>query len=63
MANKDLLPRYTMRISPALLKKLHYVSRYDGRTVNKELEFLIRRYINEFESQHGKIDFQSADEE
>lgn len=53
---KDNLPRYTLRVSQALLDKLAYISEYEGRTKNKELEQLIKKRISEFEKQHGEID-------
>ncbi len=52
---KDNLPRYTMRIDPELLKKLHSLAKYNGRSVNKELEQLVKRSVNEFESIHGEL--------
>ncbi len=53
---KDNLPRYTLRVSALLLKKLEYVAEFHGRTKNKEIEMLIRRHIAEFEREHGLID-------
>lgn len=52
---KDTLARYTFRVSPQLLEKLHYVAEADGRSVNKELEWLVRQHIHAFERQHGEI--------
>ena len=54
---KDNLPRYTMRINRIMLDKLAYISEYEVRTINKQLEFLVRRCIYEFESMHGEINF------
>jgi hypothetical protein len=45
-----------MRINKELLDKLHYVAEYEGRTVNKELEQLIKKRIEVFEQEHGKIE-------
>ncbi|MBQ2829992.1 MAG: hypothetical protein IJF15_03100 [Oscillospiraceae bacterium] len=53
---KDNLPRYTLRVSALLLKKLEFVAEYHGRTKNKEIEMLIRQHIAEFERVHGPID-------
>lgn len=53
---KDSLPRYTLRISKILLKKLGYIASYEGRTKNKELEQLIKKHIIAFEEKYGKID-------
>ncbi len=52
---KSDLPRYTLRVSQALLDKLGYIARYEGRTKNKELEQIIKRRIEEFEAAHGPI--------
>jgi len=52
---KDILSRYTLRVSPVLLKKLGYIADYEGRTKNKELEQLIKRRIEEFEQNHGAV--------
>ncbi len=58
---KDNLPRYTLRVSQMLLDKLAYIAEYEGRTKNKELEQLIKKRVAEFESEHGKIEFQNED--
>ena len=35
--------------------KLHYVARYDGRSANGEVLYLLRKYIAEFEAKNGEI--------
>ena len=52
---KDNLPRYTMRIERPLLDRLQYITKYEGRTANKQLEQLVKKCIAEFESEHGEI--------
>lgn len=52
---KDNLPRYTLRINQEYLTKLEYIAEYNGRTKNKEIEWLIRQHIEAFEAEHGKI--------
>ena len=53
---KDLLPRYTLRISRILLDKIAYIAEYEGRTKNREIEQLIKKRIEEFEKKHGEIE-------
>ena len=53
---KDNLPRYTLRIPQILLDKLAFIAEYEGRTKNREIEWLIRQRIAEFEKEHGKIE-------
>lgn len=59
---KDNLPRYTLRINQILLDKLEYVAEYNGRSKNREIEMLIRRHIQEFETENGKIELEGASE-
>lgn len=55
MPQQDKLPRYTLRIDAKLLEKLHFVAAYNDRSVNKELERLVRKHVEAFEKQHGLI--------
>ncbi len=45
-----------LHIDPELHYKLQYVARYDGRSISGEVLYLLRRYILEFEKEHGKIE-------
>ena len=53
---KDNLPRYTLRINRITLDKLEYIAEFNGRSKNREIEWLIRRHIADFEKEHGRID-------
>ena len=55
---KDTLSRYSLRIKQLLLDKLGYIAEYEGRTKNKEIEYIIRKHIEEFENKHGKIELE-----
>ena len=44
-----------LRIDSELHYKLHYISRYEGRSANGQVIYLIRRAIDEFEKEHGEI--------
>lgn len=52
---KREFPRYTLRVSAELLFKVGYIAQFEGRTKNKEIEFVLKRHINDFERQHGEI--------
>ena len=45
-----------IEIDPELHYKLHYISKYYGRSANGEILYLIRQQIKEFEDNEGKID-------
>lgn len=51
----DSQPRYTLRVNRIVLNKLAYIAKYNGRTKNKEIEWLIRQHIQAFEAEHGTI--------
>ena len=48
-------PRVGLRIERNLLSKFRHVAEYNERTANKELEYLIKRYISSYEKEHGPI--------
>ena len=50
-----------IEIDPELHYKLHYISKYYGRSANGEILFLIRQAINEFEKVDGKIEIPETD--
>ena len=45
-----------LHIDSELHYKLHYISRYEGRSANGEVIYLIRQAIERFEKEHGPID-------
>ena len=45
-----------LRINPQLHYKLQYIAQYEGRSINGEVLYLIRREIERFEKEHGKIE-------
>ena len=49
------LPKFTFRTTEENLEKLRYIADDHFRTVNKELEMLVEKYISEYESANGPI--------
>lgn len=54
MRNKDN-KHLGLEIEPELHFKLHYLSKYEGRSANAEVLYLIRQAIKEFEKSEGQI--------
>ena len=44
-----------IRIDAVTHEKLHYIARYEGRSGNGQILYLIRRCIMDFEEKNGKI--------
>ncbi len=51
-----------IEIDPELHFKLHYISKYEGRSANGEILYLIRRAIQAFEQEHGMIELPEKSE-
>ena len=54
--NKDEIKSVSIRIPEKLLKELHYVAGYEGRSANSQVLYLIRQCVSEFKEKHGNIE-------
>lgn len=45
-----------IEIDKELHYKLHFISKYEGRSANGQILYLLRRCIADFEKENGKID-------
>lgn len=52
-----------IEIDPELHYKLHYISKYYGRSANGQILFLIRQAIKKFEKAEGVIEIPEKTEE
>lgn len=52
-----------MRIDKALMDKFKVVAANNGRSVNKEIEILIREAVHGYESRNGSIQLPSPETE
>jgi hypothetical protein len=52
----------SLRIEESLLRRFEYVAKYDDRSMNWLLLQLIRKSIEEFETEHGKIELPQESE-
>lgn len=47
-----------IEVEPALHYKLYYIAKYEGRSGNGQILYLIRQCIRDFENKHGEIPFE-----
>lgn len=52
-----------IEVDPELHYKIRYVAKYEGRSINGQVLFLLRQYIKEFEQREGEIIPKLKDEE
>lgn len=55
------VPKFTFRVDSETLEKLRYIADNNFRTVNKELEMLVRKHIAEYEQTNGSINLPEKD--
>lgn len=48
-----------LEINPELHYKLHYIAKYEGRSANGQILYLIRQCIKQFEEAEGEIKLES----
>jgi len=48
--------QYMLRIDEDLFNKFKYISNENSRSINKELEFVIKQYVAKYEKENGSID-------
>lgn len=52
---------FGLRIDDKLLKKFRYACEYEGRSANSQILYLIRRFIADYEKEHGTINFETEE--
>ncbi|MFI3164171.1 MAG: hypothetical protein R3Y65_07055 [Bacillota bacterium] len=50
-----------LRIDEETHQKLHYISKYEGRSCNGQILYLIRKCISEFEKVNGEIEKENGE--
>lgn len=50
-----------LRIDPQTHAKLFFIARYEGRTGNAQILYLIQNCIKAFEREHGAIELESRE--
>lgn len=46
---------YPLRIDKTTMEKFKVIAKNNGRSVNKEIEFVLKNVVNDYEQQHGII--------
>lgn len=47
---------YSLRIDNELMEKVKIISENEDRPISKQLERIIRQYVEKYEAEHGKIE-------
>ncbi|MBQ7099371.1 MAG: hypothetical protein IJO05_06610 [Oscillospiraceae bacterium] len=52
-----------IEVDPELHHKIRYIAKYEGRSINGQVLYLLRQYIKEFELREGEIQPDAKTEE
>lgn len=47
--------RFTMRIHPIIMAKLKVIAKQNGRSINKEIEQILKWVVDDYERTNGRI--------
>ena len=47
--------RFTMRIHPVIMEKMKYIAKNNGRSLNKEIEQILKWVVEDYEHKCGRI--------
>ncbi len=50
---------YPLRLDNALMAKLRIIAELEDRPLSKQIERIIKQFIDEYESAHGAIDIEN----
>lgn len=48
---------YPLRIDQMTMDKIKFIAKENGRSVNKEIEFQLKKTISDYEKENGPIQF------
>ena len=49
------MKRFSLRLEEWMLLQIHYIAEYGGRSINRQIVWLIQQNIQAFEKNHGLI--------
>lgn len=55
-------PMFTLRTEQQTIDKLKFIADNEGRSDNKQLEYILKQFITNYEAQHGAIPTQTDKE-
>ncbi len=48
--------RFSLRIHPVIMEKMKYIAKNNGRSLNREIEQILKWVIDDYEHKCGRID-------
>jgi len=55
------LPQFNIRTEQDIFDKISYIAKQNERSANKEIVYLIKKAIEQYEKEHGTINIQQEE--
>lgn len=52
--------RFTMRVHPIIMQKMKHIAKHNGRSINKEIEQILKWVIDDYERTNGRIPLENT---
>ena len=52
---EDFMSNYPLRLDPKLMEKIKKLAIYEGRSMNKEIEYILKNEINKLEKNNPTL--------
>lgn len=53
---------YPLRLDEEIMEKIKILSEQNSRSLNKQLEFIVKNYLNDYEKTNGEIPLSNSHE-
>lgn len=53
--------RFTMRIHPIIMQKMKIIAKNNGRSLNKEIEQILKWVVDDYENKYGRITYEQVE--
>ena len=62
MEKKEQMYAYPLRLNTETYAKIKVLAKENSRSINGQLEFMVKKYLQDYEQEHGEIDITSLED-
>ena len=60
---KNLKPQFSFRTDKEIIRKIEYIAKQETRNRNQQVEHLLKKCVEEFEQEYGKLIYNNENDE
>ncbi len=62
MEKKETMYAYPLRLNTSTYAKIKKLAKENSRSINGQLEFMVKKYLQDYEQENGEIDITSLED-